>query len=101
MFIAKIVIPATWTKVEDLIKEAIGDNSFAFSSNKYILQAEADSAVTPVRLCDLDSAPTESNAGLRLVGTQVAIYEKGTCDLYCKVAPSAHKVYLSVNELGV
>lgn len=39
MFIAKIVIPSTWTKVEDLIKEATGDDSFAFSSNKYLLQA--------------------------------------------------------------
>ena len=101
MFIAKIVIPSTWTKVEDLIKEATGDDSFAFSSNQYLLQAEADSAVTPIRLCDLDSIPAEPNAGIRMFGNQVVIYEKGEGDLYCKVAPSTHKVYLSVNEMGV
>lgn len=101
MFIAKIIVPTTWTKVEDLIKALGGDlANFDMSTGKFILQAEADSPVVPVRLCDLDSVPTQPNAGERIVGTQVAVYEKDDGDLYCKASSTTHPSYLSISQIG-
>lgn len=101
MFIAKVVVPATWTKVEDLIKALGGDFAdFDMSTGKFSLQAEANSPITPVRLCDLDTVPTQPNAGERIVGTQVAVYEKDDGDLYCKASSTTHPSYLSISQIG-
>ena len=98
MFIAKIVVPSEWTKVEDLVKETVSD--FDFSSGTYQLQAEAGSPAIPVRLCALDDVPAKPNDGEILLGNQVAIYIQDDGELYCKTVNSSHLIYLTVSQIG-
>ena len=101
MYIGKVKISNTWSKLEDLIKAQVsGQSSFAFAEGTtYQLQGEGNYGV---RLCDTSAAPSDAQAGERIIGTQTAIYQKSNGYLYVKTEADipSDNVWLKISTLG-
>lgn len=101
MYIGKVKISNTWSKLEDLIKAQVeGQSSFEFSEGtSYQLQGEGNYGI---RLCDNSAAPSDLQDGERIIETQTAIYEKSDGDLYVRTEADnpAGNVWLKISTLG-
>ena len=114
MYIGKVLLSDEWENLEDLIQEQVsGQSAFAFDSSKtYQLQGECDhEAVKEVllaaRLCETSAAPTDEEAGFRIVHTQCADYVPSTGSVYVRVdltekpgQPNFGKMYLKISTVG-
>lgn len=101
MYIGKVKISNTWSKLEDLIKAQVsGQTAFAFAEGTtYQLQGEGNYGV---RLCETSAAPSDLQAGERIVGTQTAIYQLSDGYLYVKTEANvpSDNVYLKISVIG-
>lgn len=114
MYIGKVLLSDEWESLEDLIQEQVsGQSAFTFDSTKtYQLQGECDhEAVKEVllaaRLCEASDAPTDEQAGFRIVHTQCADYQPSTGSLFVRAdltektgQPDFGKMHLKISTLG-
>lgn len=101
MYLGKVEISNSWTKLEDLIKAQVeGQSEFAFDADtKYQIQGEGEFSC---RLCDFTTAPTNNYDGVRLYNTQTAVYKKSTSGyLYVRTESDlSSKGYVKIDIMG-
>ena len=114
MYIGKVLLSDEWTLLADLIKDQVsGQSAFAFDSEKtYQLQGECSAecvkeTLLAARLCETSAAPSDDDAGFRILNTQCANYQPSTGSLYVRAdltektgQPNFGKMYLKISTMG-
>lgn len=98
MYIERITVNSEWQKVEDLLKDKI--SGFSFDDSK-TYQLTTETISHKIRLCVLDTVPTDLYAGDLLSPNQIALYKSATGEyLYCRLENAPDEATLKVSEIG-